>query len=129
MYADDILLYKSINCLEDYRGLREDINVIYECTSACHLPLNPLKCKYLIASRKQQLDLTPGGLLLGDYTMEQVDSYRYLGVLVTSTLTWKDHIQQICTKVRKLVGLLYRQFSTWADIKTLRCLYLTCIRP
>ena len=46
MYADDILLYKSINCLEDYRGLRGDINVIYECTSACHLPLNPLKCKY-----------------------------------------------------------------------------------
>ena len=118
MYADDILLYKSINCLEDYRGLREDIDVIYECTSACHLPLNLLKCKYLIASRKQQPDLTAGGLLLGDYTGNRFTATDTLiGVLVTSTLTWKDHIQQICTKARKLVGLLYRQFSTWADIK------------
>ena len=48
---------------------------------------------------------------------------------MTSTLTWKDQIQQICTKARKLVGMLYRQFSTWADTNTLRCLYLTCIRP
>ena len=25
--------------------------------------------------------------------------------------------------------MLYRKFSTWADTDTLRCLYLTCIRP
>ena len=48
---------------------------------------------------------------------------------MTSTLTWKEHIKQICTKARKLVGMLYRKFSTWADTDTLRCLYLTCIRP
>ena len=52
-----------------------------------------------------------------------------MGVLVTPTLTWKDHIQQVSIKARKLVGMLYRQFSTWADTSTLRCLYLTCIRP
>jgi len=27
MYANDILLYKSINCSEDYRGLQEDIDI------------------------------------------------------------------------------------------------------
>ena len=130
MYADDILLFKPINCPEDYRNLQEDINAISECTSACHLTLNASKCKYLIASRKRQPHLPPpGGLLLGDCILEQVHSYRYLGILVTSTLTWKDHIQQICNKARKLVGMLYRQFSTWADTNTLRCLYLTCIRP
>ena len=84
--------------------------------------LNPAKCRYLIASRKRQSILPPGGLLLGNCALEQVHSYRYLGVLVTSTLTWKEHIKQICTKARKLVGMLYRKFSTWADTDTLRCL-------
>ena len=96
---------------------------------ASHLTLNPAKCRYLIASRKRQSILPPGGLLLDNCALEQVHSYRYLGVLVTSTLTWKEHIKQICTKARKLVGMLYRKFSTWADTDTLRCLYLTCIRP
>jgi len=38
-------------------------------------------------------------------------------------------ISQICTKARKLVGMLYRRYSKWADTNTLRCIYLTCIRP
>ena len=85
--------------------------------------------QYLFASRKRQSILPPGGLLLGNCMLEQVHSYRYLGILVTSSLTWKEHIKQICTKARKLVGMLHRKFSTWTDTNTLRCLYLTCIRP
>jgi len=61
--------------------------------------------------------------------MERVESYRYLGVHVTSNLTWTEHISQICTKARKLVGMLYRHYSKWADTDTLRCIYLTCIQP
>ena len=64
---------------------------------------------------------------LGDSTLEQVYSYCYLGILVTSTLTWKDHIQQICTKARKLVGILHTWFYTCADTSALRSLYLTCL--
>ena len=48
---------------------------------------------------------------------------------MTSTLNWNDHIQHICSKARKLIGMLHRRFSSWADTNTLRCLYLTCIRP
>jgi len=123
------MLCTELVLLPDYRGLQEDIDVIYECTGVCHLTPNPLKCKYLIASRKRQPHLPPGGLLLGNYTMEQVESYIYVGALMISTLAWKNHIQHICTKAMKLVGLLHGQFSTWADTKTLGCLYPTCIRP
>ena len=112
IYADDILLFKPIYLSQDYEALQKDIDAIAECTKASHLTLNPAKCRYLIASRKRQSILPPGGLLLDNCALEQVHSYRYLGVLVTSTLTWKEHIKQICTKARKLVGMLYRKFST-----------------
>ena len=86
-----------------------------------------LKCKYLICSRKRQPHLPPRGLLLGGVTLQHVESYRYLGVLVTR-LNWSGHIEQICTKARKLVGILYRQFYSWADSNTLLLIYCTCIR-
>ena len=93
MYADDILLYKPISCPEDYSGLQTDINAIQDCTSSSHLMLNPCKCKYLICSRKRHPHLPPTGLLLACITLEQVESYHYLGVVVTSKLTWSDHIE------------------------------------
>ena len=129
IYADDILLYKPISSPEDYCHLQQDIHDISNCIEAHYLTLNTSKCKYLIASKKRQPCLPPGGLILGECMLEQVHSYRYLGIMVTSTLSWRDHIQQICNKARKLIGILYRNFSAWADTHTLRCLYLVCIRP
>ena len=129
MYADDILLYKPIRQPEDYSGLQTDIDAIQDCISTNYLTMNPHKCKYLICSRKIHPHLPPSRLLLGGVTLEQVESYRYLGVLVSSRLTWSDHIEQVCAKARKLVGMLYRQFYSWADSKTLLLIYRTCIRP
>ena len=129
MYADDILLYKPISQPEDYNGLQTDIDAIQDCISTNYLTMNPHKCKYLICSRKIHPHLPPSGLLLGGVTLDQVESYRYLGVLVSSRLTWSDHIEHICAKARKLVGMLYRQFYSWADSNTLLLIYRTCIRP
>ena len=108
--------------------LQRDINTFHKCTSTCHLTLNPSKCKYTIVSKRRQPHLPPVGLRLHSSVLEQVESYRYLGVLLSSKLTWNDHIDQICTKARKPVRMLYRRFSTWADTNTLLCIYLTCIR-
>ena len=129
LYADDILLFKPISCPEDYSALQVDINCIHDGTRACYLTLNPLKCKYLVCSRKRQPHLPPSGLLLANTVLEKVESYRYLGVVVTSKLSWSDHINQICTKARKLIGMLYRQLYSWADTNTLLLFYTTCIRP
>jgi len=43
--------------------------------------------------------------------------------------SWSEHIQSICNKNRKLVGLLYRQFYLNADADTLCQFYLSCVRP
>ena len=96
MYADDILLSKPINHPDNYDDLQRDIDAIQECISNCHLTLNPSKSKYLIACRRRQPHLPPTRLFIGRDVLEQVDSYRYLGVLVTSKLSWADHINHIC---------------------------------
>jgi len=59
----------------------------------------------------------PTGPVLADVALEQVENYCYLGVLVSSRLTFFA------------VGMLYRQFYSWADTNTLLAIYCTCIRP
>ena len=58
-----------------------------------------------------------------------MQSYKYLGVIITSDLSWLEHIQSICNKSRKLVGLHYRQLYLNADSDTLCQFHLLCIRP
>ena len=60
--------------------------------------------------------------------LQQVDSVKYLGVILTSDLTWTDHITRICTKVRKLTGMLYRRFHH-CDPQLMLRLYKGFIRP
>ena len=111
MYANDILLFKPICYQEDYYDLQDDINTIHLCIKSSFLTLNAAKCKYIITSRKKHPCIPLIGLFLSTEIMERVEIYRYLGVHVTSNQTWTEHISQICTKAKKLVGMLYRRYS------------------
>ena len=90
------------------------------------LTLNTAKCKQMLITRTKTHHQHQ--LYLSDQPLEQVQNYKYLGVTITSNLSWSDHIQSVCLKSRRLVGLLYRQFYN-ANLNTLRQFYLSCIRP
>ena len=55
--------------------------------------------------------------------------YKYLGLLLSLDLSWSHHIQSTCTKARKLLGLLYRQFSNNTNPEVMAKLYLSLVRP
>ena len=88
VYADDILLYKPITCMEDYASLQSDIGAIHTSTYS-HLSsdFKPLKMQTSDHVQKRQPLLPPSGLCLNGEVLELVDRYRYLGVLVTSNFT------------------------------------------
>jgi len=121
----DMLLYKCIDSTED---VQQDNDLLSHWVSSNHLSLNPSKCKYMIVSRKRQQTECPVILLQG-VPLEQADTFRYLGVIVSSDLSWTAHVKSICTKARKLVGLLYRRFHNDSGTNTLLELYMTLVRP
>ena len=125
-----MLLYKSVSCQEDLNALQDDIDKLEIWTTNNYLHFNTAKCKQMVISRKRKRNgILPPPLTLKGEQLEQVDSYKYLGLLLSSDLSWSTHVESICSKTRKLLGLLYRQYYQLAEPHTLLQLYLSLIRP
>ena len=128
LYADDMLLYRRIAGPDDYTMLQNDLNSINAWVVQNHLHFNATKCKFMVISRKRGYHHQPV-LFLETTPLEKVDSFRYLGLLISSDLSWSGHIETICSKARQLLGLLYRRLYHHADPQALFQLYLSLIRP
>ena len=128
LFADDMLLYKPINTIEDLRQLQLDIDKLNQWVGCNHLQLNPSKCKSMLISRKRR-GLHPPPLLLDGMPLEQVENFKYLGILLSSDLSWSAHIDSICNKARKLIGLLYRRFYADLESDKLLEMYKLLVRP
>ena len=61
--------------------------------------------------------------------LERVSSFRYLGILFSSSLLWSPHISFLCNKSRKILSLLFRHFSPHSSLSTIIRLYLSLVRP
>lgn len=77
--------------------------------SVNEMMLNPAKCNFMRISRKN-ITLAALPLVLNGSVLEEVNTFKYLGVLISSDLSWSTHIQSLCSKARKIAGLLYRRY-------------------
>jgi len=50
--------------------------------------------------------------------LEKVQPYKYLGVLISSNLSWGNHVSNVCSRDRKHMGMLYHRFYHGADSNT-----------
>jgi len=120
-------LYRTISSAADYVKLQEDIDQIYGWSATNLMTLNVSKCKWMLISRKWNASSPP--MHLNNHQLENVQCYKYLGLLLSSDLSWSHHIETTCTKAKKLLGLLYRQFYNNTSSQVMAKLYLSFVRP
>ena len=120
LFADDMALYRPITSIIDFQTIQCDISSIATWVRSNFLSLQPSKCCAMLLTRKRssQLNTLPT-LLVEDTPLPYVTSVKYLGVLVTSNLSWSQHISNTHLKVRRLIGMLYRKFYRNAQPQTL----------
>ena len=117
-----------MKCLEDYNELQHDIDLFHHWTTENFLKFNVSKCKYMVITKKRHC-CVPSSLHLESTALERVHAYKYLGVLITSNISWSEHINSVCIKVGKVIGVLYRHFYANIDWTTLLKLYIALVRP
>ena len=126
MYADDLKCYQSINSYDDAHSFQHEIDSVSAATQNCHLNFNESKCSVLKVSRKRNMVQYP--YRLNDSPLRLVNNVNDLGIQVTSTLDWNDHVYKICKKANKMLGLLRRCTLAFQKLETRRLLYITIVR-
>ena len=81
-----MLLYRKIDHPEDYEALQMDINSVNSWIKGNYLTFNASKCKYMLISRRRQ-HCDPPELLLDNFSLERVECFKYLGIVLNSEVT------------------------------------------
>ena len=127
LFADDTVFTLSH---PNYQSLIENFNnelvMISSWMKVNRLSLNTSKTFAINFSNRNITN--PLSLVLNDTVIEWKSSIRYLGVILDKKLNFSDHIDVLCTKISRLVGLMYR-VSFFVPSDTLRVLYYSLIYP
>ena len=129
LFADDLLLFKVLSDACDFKAVQDDISAVEAWSTDNYLTLNPKKCKCMIISRKRDPPKPETPLVLSGSILAQVDTFKYLGVLLNNKLSWSPHVEAVCSKARKVLGLLYRRFYADCNPSTILQLYTALVRP
>lgn len=90
------------------------------------MKLNVNKCKVMRVTRSTNQS-NPPSYLLNCSPLSSVSTYKYLGVHITSNLSWQTHIEYIANNANRMLGFLRRNFSL-APISLKLLLYNTLVR-
>ena len=126
LYADDILLYKPITNNGDSGDLQKDVDTILSWIKSHGLTPNHSKTKLLTITRSRQP--IPISVHVEDHLISPSPSVKYLGVTLSSKLTWSDHINNTCKAAKRQIGLIHRQFHQAPSELRLK-IYNTTILP
>ena len=116
LFADDTSL-ESIISLFPARtdtGVSNKINVeldkINDWLRANKLSLNVKKTKYMQFrySQKSPNAMPKLKLKMNNTPIDKVAHFDFLGLRITETLSWKDHIEKVKSKISKVAGTMYR---------------------
>lgn len=126
MFADDCILYRTIDCINDSHRLQQDLDEFSSWSKSWQIDLNASKCKSMVVTNKRRV--VQSHYVIDGTPLELVKEHSYLGVTITSNLSWTSHINNIACKASKVLGLIRRHLHD-CDIKTKVTAYKSLVRP
>lgn len=124
IFADDTKVFRTIQTVDDFNLLQEDLLKLLEWSKIWQLPFNISKCKCMHYGRNN----TEYVYKMEDMTLDDIDNEKDLGVIFDNKLNFANHISSIISKANSRIGIIKRNFSNLAK-EVFLPLYKTLIRP
>lgn len=126
LFADDCVIYRTITSSSDHEALQGDLDLVCSWCNKWLMSLNTSKCKIMSVSRKTSISTF--SYKIKNSEVSRTTSYKYLGVIIDSKLSWSSHITSICSKASKTLGYLRRNLH-YSTSSVRKIAYLTFVRP
>lgn len=107
LFADDTAIsYTSASPTRVVEEMREDMEVVQDYLTNNLLALNIGKTKFMLFRfPKRKLPTYPELTVRGE-RIEEVATFKYLGVHIDNRLSWSEHVEKVATKCSALSGVL-----------------------
>ena len=87
--------------------VNNELNNISSWLNVNKLSLNVTKTKFMIFSTPQRKVFIPNFVIDGK-SIDCVDSFNFLGVIIDKQLKWNHHIDNVANKISKTTGVIHR---------------------
>ena len=90
--------------------------------------LNVAKTKCMLLHSSRRIPTSALEVQLSGRTIDRIQRYEFLGVTITDTLSWSDHIDEVCSKASRGLSLLQR-LAWFLPRSALVCYYNAYVLP
>lgn len=131
LFADDTLLYIKSNVadvVQTVTKLNDDLqrlNIWFKMNKLC---LNAKKSKAMVISRSELINVDVFSIYINNVKLDLVNSFKYLGIIIDSKLTFKEHFDYVKLKLVKKVSALGR-LRYCLPVSTKRLMFNALIKP
>ena len=128
LFADDTCLFIEVDNREDAAvKINEDLGALYQWSLDWLVSFSEPKTKALTISNKKDFNKNPP-IVMNHIPIEEVQSYKYLGLIFTRNLRWNNHVDKVATNAQKrLNAMMPLKFKI--SRKSLEIMYKSFIMP
>ena len=126
LFADDTIMYRTINSERDGVSLQQDLNQLAAWEEKWQMKFHPKKCSVIRITRRKKPIICD--YILHGHILESKTDSKYFGVEINNKLCWNNHIDNICKKANSSLAFLRRNLQiSQSHIKSQA--YTTLVRP
>ena len=126
LFADDLIVYRVIEDMDDQRKLQADVDCIYKWVEENGMKLNAAKTTVVSFTTRRSPKET--SYSINGEALAKSRTCKYLGVTLSSNLSWSTHIAKMTSKAIKSLHFVMRNLKN-SYPKTKQHAYLSLVRP
>lgn len=123
LFADDTaIFYEGNSQAEIIATAEEDFRLLRNYFDTNMLSLNVSKTRFMLFRSTHKKIENRIGLTVDGEEVPCVESFKYLGLIMDSSLTWQCHLDQLSVTLSRMCGIL-RKIAEFLPIRALETLY------